>query len=90
MRNPSIYLLAALSSLLAGAVRAEQPTQAETVTTAKAVYEGVDDRGRVVHLTLADVRVETFQRVAPPVAKRYPEPHWSARFGTGTAGALER
>jgi hypothetical protein len=85
------YLLVAASSLfIAALVRADPPTQAPSPTTVNAVYEGLDDQGRVVRLTLPDVRVETFERVSPPATKRYPEPHWSARFGTGGASALER
>jgi hypothetical protein len=56
-----------------------------------AVYQGLDDRGNLVRLTIADIKVETFQRLPDPTARaRPPDPDWTARIGAGTASAYER
>jgi hypothetical protein len=99
MRYLKLQLLgAATAVLLNSVVHAEDAPKSATASAAvlasapaaKGVYEGLDANGKVVRLTITDVGVDTFQRVAPSPAKHYPQLHWSARFGTGTAAAAQR
>jgi len=85
-----VVLWAVAGVLPSVGVPAEDPDRPIEGVVAKVVYEGVDAQGRVVRLTMSDVRVEVFRQVSPPPAERHPEPHWTSRIGTGTAAALER
>jgi hypothetical protein len=90
MQARKLLLLPAAASLLLGAIaHADDASRSTDGNASKAVYEGEDAQGRVVRLTISDISVETFNRVSPPKAVRYPEPHWSSRIGTGTAADSE-
>jgi hypothetical protein len=86
-----IHMLSAMAGLLlcAGAQADDSSRPRAGESPAKAAYEGADSRGGVVRLIITDVNVQTFQRVGSPMAVHYPQPHWTARIGTGTAAANE-
>jgi hypothetical protein len=87
MRTLNLMILSAAASFSLGAVaQADVASNSTEVAATKAVYEGKDSQGRIVRLTISDPNVATFTRVPAP---QYPELHWSARIGTGTAAALE-
>jgi hypothetical protein len=99
----SLLALLAASSIVFATAASRQPdfpggsiSQADQVEQPakgcedKAVYEGLDDKGRVVRLTLSDLHVQAFERVTPPSAAGHSEPHCSSLFGTGTAAEAER
>jgi hypothetical protein len=89
MRTFNLVILSAAVSLSLGAVaQADDASNSAVVAATKAVYEGKDSQGRIVRLTVSDADVATFTRV-PAVSPHYPELHWSARIGTGTAASLE-
>jgi hypothetical protein len=89
MRTLNLMILSAAASFSLGAVaQADVASNSAEAAAPKAVYEGKDSQGRIVRLTISDPNVVTFTRV-PAVSPQYPELHWSARFGTGTAGSLE-
>ena len=86
-------LFSAVASLaLCTNALADEPNHTRSVESGKhfAVYEGVDERGRIVRLTVPDVTVETFDRVSQPKAASYPKLHWTALIGTGTAAEHEK
>jgi hypothetical protein len=56
----------------------------------KAIYEGVDAKGRLVCLTISGLDVETFSRVRVENRAAQAVPHWSSLIGTGTAAQAER
>ena len=60
----------------------DSPDRAE-LCDRKAIYEGVDDRGRVLRLTISDLRVDSWRRHSIPASRA--EPHWTAFIGTGRA-----
>jgi hypothetical protein len=89
MRTLKLMILSAAASFALGAVaQADVASNSTEVAAAKAVYEGKDSQGRIVQLTVSDPNVATFTRV-PAVNPHYPQLHWSARIGTGTAASLE-
>jgi hypothetical protein len=92
MKSVKLFVLSAASSLLLGAVaQAQDAAPPRQAAVAKVVYEGTDAQGRVVRLTIPGVSVETLVRVSQDTGRpHYPELHWSARIGTGTAASLER
>jgi hypothetical protein len=92
MKGVKLFVLSAASSLLLGAVaQAQDAAPPRQAAGAKVVYEGTDAQGRVVRLTIPDVGVETLARVSQDASRpRYPELHWTARIGTGSAASLER
>jgi hypothetical protein len=91
MRPFRIYMLAVAVSLLTGSIAqaggVEQPADKRET---KAVYEGLDDKGRVVRLTTSDLHVETFERLPESSRGGHAAPHWSSLFGTGAAAEAER
>jgi hypothetical protein len=90
MRTLNLMILSAAASFSLGAVaQADVASNSTEVAATKAVYEGKDSQGRTVRLTISDPNVATFTRV-PAASPHYPELHWSARIGTGTAASLER
>jgi hypothetical protein len=91
MKAPRIYVAAVPASLPGGSIsRADEVGRGAEGCANKAVYEGLDDKGRVIRLTISNLHVDAFERVTPPGAARHPEPHWSSLFGTGTAAEAER
>jgi hypothetical protein len=89
MRTLKLMILSAAASFALGAVaQADVASNSTEGAAAKAVYEGKDSQGRIVQLTVSDPNVATFTRV-PAVNPHYPQLHWSARIGTGTAASLE-
>jgi hypothetical protein len=91
MQATKMFMLSTAASLLLATVAHAQDTNRSAQGNAgKAVYEGLDAQGRIVRLTVADARVETFERVSPPKVRHYPEAHWTSRIGTGTAANFER
>jgi hypothetical protein len=91
MRTLKLMILsaAAAASFSLGAVAQADVGSNSTEATNKAVYEGKDSQGRIVQFTVLDPNVATFTRVSTTTA-HYPELHWSARIGTGTAASIER
>jgi len=75
--------LAALT-LGGGAMAHELPVKTSEV---KVIYEGVDDQGRTVRVTIANDQAKSVS-VASHV-QQYPQLHWSAFIGSGTAASAQ-
>ena len=91
MKTTQIYMLAIAASFLGGSIsHADEVGQRAEGRKNQAVYEGLDDRGRVVRLTISDLHVETFERITALSVAGHSEPHWSSLFGTGAAAEAER
>jgi hypothetical protein len=81
--------LAAAAGLLGAIAHADEPNTQIDKERSTVVYKGIDTQGRLVCLTVPNVGVQFFER-APAAPKRFPEPHWTSRIGTGEAAAYER
>ena len=73
----------AATFLTANIAHAEDAPSRTGLCETEAIYEGVDDSGRVLNLTLSDVRVDSWRRLSNPASDA--EPHWTAFIGTGGA-----
>jgi hypothetical protein len=72
------------ASLLAAAIaHSEEAPDRTGPCDSKAIYAGVDDSGRVLRLTISDLRVDTWRRLSSRPSSA--EPHWTALIGTGRA-----
>jgi hypothetical protein len=90
MKIPRMSAPAALAALLlSGIAHASDAPDSSASTIDKVVYEGTDTQGRIVHLTIPDLGVGTLIQVSP-VTQHYPQLHWTASIGSGSAGELER
>jgi hypothetical protein len=89
MKTPRMLAVAALAPLLLSAIAyAADALNPSESTTDKVVYEGTDTHGRIVHLTVPNLGVATLIQVSP-VTQHYPQLHWTASIGSGSAGELE-
>jgi hypothetical protein len=81
MRTIKMFTTSVAASLLLGAVA--------HAADASASSDGSAGKSAVVKGASLPWNVETFQRVSLESAPHYPELHWTAAIGTGTA-ALKR
>jgi hypothetical protein len=76
-------------SLAAGAVSGTVYAQdgSSKTSDAKTIYEGVDARGQIVRVTVSSPAAGQPISVSSR-APQYPELHWTARIGSGTAAVI--
>jgi hypothetical protein len=91
MKFTKSFALAATSSLLlATAVQAENSVRVCEAAAGRTEYVGIDAQGKVVRLTIAGVTVPAFLRTSRPEdSTRYPQAHWTAKIGAGSAASFE-
>jgi hypothetical protein len=90
VKSTRIYMSAIAACLMAsGIAHAAGVERPQGSQQDKAVYEGVDDKGNVVRLTICDERVKTFVRIRPSRQASHAKPHWSSLFGTGQGAEAE-
>jgi hypothetical protein len=82
MRTIKIFTTSIAASLLLGAVA--------HASDAPGGDDGSARKSEVVKTPSLPWNIATFQRVSLATSQHYPEPHWTAAIGTGTAAALER
>jgi hypothetical protein len=81
MRTIKMFTTSITASLLLGAVAHASDAPGG---------DGSARKSEVVKAPSLPWNVETFQRVSLATSQHYPEPHWTAAIGTGTAAAAER
>jgi hypothetical protein len=77
-----------LTALALGGVANAQDPSSKTPET-RTVYEGLDAQGRIVKVTVSNVSGAQPVAIATHEAQ-YPQLHWTASIGSGSAAAVER
>jgi hypothetical protein len=90
MNKRQIFLATAISVFFGTMAQAGESVPPPGNPASKAVYEGVDAKGRFIRLTISDLNVETFSRVHSENRPEHSVPHWSSLIGTGAAAQAER
>jgi hypothetical protein len=81
---PRLLSLSFAALALGGVAYAQDPSS--TRPEARTVYEGMDAQGRIVKVTVSSVAGT--QPVAVSHDPQYPQLHWTAHIGSGSAAAI--